>query len=168
MNVLSEEDRHRRDPMSGQVWTLTFPAPAKMVSANGGKHWSVGSSAKHTFREVTLVHLRQIHPPKGLDRVRVDIEMRFPTDSGQEEPNYQNYVGKPIVDALARERTYRNPKTGAWVHESGYGLIDDDNPKRHLHCRSCPHLLVSDQRGPRPYGEVVITITDLTGVSDAA
>jgi hypothetical protein len=149
------------------TWTLAFPAPDRMLSVNSGKHWSVTSAARRTWREVTFQHAKAAKLPKGLGRVRIDIEMRFPTAARRDESNYSALVAKPIVDALSGERMYRKP-SGVWVREVGYGLIPDDNPKRHLHCRSCPHLLVSDQRGPRPYGEVVITITDLSEVPDAA
>ncbi len=147
-------------------WTLVIPAPQLIASVNTGKHWRVTSRIKSGWRDAMVTYLRQARIPTGLTRIRVDIELRFPTAGrNRDASNYHPLVGKPLVDAMAAPRRYqigKGKRAGQWVVEPGYGLIPDDQPKRHLHCEDCPHLRVSEVKGPRPYGQVVITITDLS------
>jgi hypothetical protein len=154
--------------MTARTWTLSFPAPSKMHTTNTAKHWAVSSTAKSDFRGAMYYRAVQAKLPRGLTRVRVQIELRFPEWADRESTNYHPLVGKPCVDALAMPRRYQVTKgrrRGTWVVEPGYGLIADDNPKRHLHCEDCPHIRISDELGPRPYGELTVTITDCSEVS---
>lgn len=156
--------------MTGQTWTLAFPAPDKMHTTNTAKNPFVASTARRTWRDAMHTYLKQHKLPKGLTRIRVDIELRFPTNSGQEASNYHPLVAKPIVDATAGRRQYRITKgrrAGTVVTENGYGLIPDDNPKRHLHCEDCPHIRISDALGPKPFGELIVIITDYSEAPDA-
>lgn len=155
--------------MSGQTWAFTFPAPAKMQTTNTAKHWGAASSARSTFRSVTYLHAIRAKLPRGLDRVRVDIELRFPRAAVRDATNYHPLVAKPCLDSLSRARRYqitRGSRAGTWVVEPGYGLIPDDNPKAHLHCEDCPHLRISAALGPKPFGEIAITITDLSDLAE--
>jgi hypothetical protein len=153
-----------------QSWTITLPAPDRMMSVNTAKHWRVTSPVKAAWRKAMFDAAGKAKLPTGLTRVRIDIELRFPTRGDRDASNYHHYVGKPLVDGLGRGRLYqvlKGKRAGTWVNEPGYELIPDDNPRKHLHCEDCPHLRVAhDDRGPRPYGEVVITITDLSEVRD--
>jgi hypothetical protein len=146
-------------------WRLTFPAPDKLMSVNTGKHWRQTGPVKKAWREAMFTYAGMAHLPKGLSRIRVDIELRFPTRGERDASNYHHYCGKPTVDALGRARLYqiqKGKRAGEWVNEPGYGLIPDDNPKKFLHCEDCPHLRVSDELGAKPFGTAVVTITDLS------
>jgi hypothetical protein len=152
------------------IWTLAFPAPAPMLSVNGGKsHWAT-SKAKSLLRERMFVAAQQAHLPKGLSRVRIDVELRFPTNVKRDEPNYHNFVGKPLVDAIASPRRYqvtKGARRGQWVVEPGYEMIPDDT-SRYRHCPDCPHITFGQPVGRvlrLPYGEIAVTITDMSEVS---
>lgn len=150
---------HSRD---GATWTLTFPAPAKMLSANHRIHRMAASKNRKQWREAVVTYARAAKLPRDLTRVRIGIELRFPTKLDRDPPNYHGNVAKPCVDALGPGRRYRSK--GAVVVEPGHGVIPDDNP-RYLHCQECPHLRIGPATGRNPaapYGQVVITITDLT------
>lgn len=148
-------------------WVITLRAPQPMTSANTrNTHWRTLSAAKRDLRELMYRQLQAIHAPKGLDRVRIDIELRFPRNARRDPPNYHPYVAKPLVDALSPTREYTRKRNGALVPvtELGWGMIPDDNP-RHLHCQECPHLTLgpSGKIPGYPYGQITVTITDVGG-----
>lgn len=148
-----------------RTWTLTFPAPDKLVSANARLHWRAASPITRTWREAVYVHAKAAKLPKGLARIRVDIELRFPTGGRRDSANY--YTGmKPTVDALASERRQvvkKGPRAGQIVIEPGYGLIVDDTPE----FLDGPFIRVgpSGKTPGAPFGQVILTITDLGGGS---
>jgi hypothetical protein len=149
--------------VSGQTWTLAFPAPSKMQTANTAKHWATASTARSDFRAATYYRAVQARLPRGLTRVRVEVELHFPTVADRDNSNYAPLVAKPCLDALGRQRRYqitKGKRRGEWVVDPGYGLIPDDNPKKYLHCEDCPHIRISDERGPKPFGVLIVTITD--------
>ena len=153
--------------MTAREWTLQIKAPARMLSANGNKPWRETANAKREWRAATYVLAKSARLPRGLDRVRVDVELWFNVQRERDEPNYHPYVAKPIVDALAAERKVRDRRqpTG-WRIEPGYGLIPNDT-KRHL---DGPHIHIGHQSVPRreyPHGLAVVTITDLNGDAHA-
>lgn len=148
------------DDQGRRVWTLRFPAPAPMLSVNGNPHWRKTSPIRKTWREAMFVHAKAAKLPTGLPRVRFEVELRFPTASRHDASNYHANVVKPLVDAIGPEiDTVRGGKP---VKAVGYGLIPDDTAQ-YLD-GPYPH------EGPKvgdpkrcPFGEVTVTITDLSG-----
>lgn len=158
-----------RAALGDACWSITFPAPGPMLSINGdGKHWRVVSKHKRTLRDLMLGLARAHRLPTGLDRARVDIELRFPRGARRDTANYQPYMAKPLVDALGPGRTYtirQGKRRGTVVDEPGYGLLVGDDVA-HLHCSDCPHIRFGTPVGapnPRlPYGEITVTIAAVT------
>lgn len=146
------------------VFTLRFPAPDKLVSANARLHWRAARPIAKTWREAVYTHARAAALPVGLVRVRIDIELRFPTGGRRDASNYYTAM-KPVVDAFGPERRQvvtKGPRAGTTVVEVGHGLIPDDTAE-YLdgpYVRLGP--VAADKRRC-PFGEVVVTITDLTG-----
>jgi hypothetical protein len=145
------------------VWTITFPAPAKLMSVNTVKHWRVTSPVKKAWREAMYVHAKAAKLPTGLRRVRVDVELRFPSAGRRDAPNYHPYVVKPLVDALGPAREYvirKGRQAGTTVREPGYGLIADDTAEY----LDGPFVRLGTPARDRamPFGQVVVTITDLS------
>ncbi|HEX6681525.1 MAG TPA: hypothetical protein VF062_01935 [Candidatus Limnocylindrales bacterium] len=154
--------------MTVRVWTLEIPSPHKMLSANGNKPWQETSAAKREWRAAAHIWAQKARLPRGLDRVRVDIELHFTARRARRDaPNYHPYVCKPIVDALAASRRVRDSRQpSGWRIEPGYGLIPDDT-EAHL---DGPHPTIADEPADRrkyPLGLAIVTITDLSGGIDA-
>lgn len=144
------------------TWTLTFPAPAPMMSVNGNPHWRKTSPARKAFREATFLHAKASKLPTGLARVRVDIVLRFPRNGRIDASNYYANVGKPCVDAIGPPiNTVRGGKPVVAV---GLGVIADDTAE----FLDGPFLRLGpkvDDPKACPYGQVVMTVTDLPGVA---
>lgn len=152
--------------MTGQVWYVRIPAPIRILSFNQ----DTGKGARHNrrkWREAAYEAIRDAHVPVGLDRIRVDIEIRFPAAGHRDIPNYHPTVAKPIVDALGPERRTRTP-AGPVVVAKGHGVIPDDT-SAYLCCTDDPHIrfgLPVGRADPRwPFGLVMLTITDLSAVT---
>lgn len=154
--------------MTGRRWEIRIPAPIRIVSVNGESGHAVSRNRK-TWRETAFYWIGQHRDPNlvssiltGLDRIRVDIEIRCPTSVRRDESNYNN-VCKPILDAIGPELRYM--RQGKQVFGPGHGIIADDSG-RFLHCSDCPHITFGAPTGrydPRwPYGLVTVTITDLS------
>jgi hypothetical protein len=152
------------DDAGHRWWVLTFPAPAPITSVNRrDHHWAVGAEQRRLWREAVYTYVRQARLPTGLTKVRIDIQLCFPTGARRDEANYHPTVAKPIVDALGPGRAYRSraARTGT-VSEVGYGLIPDDTPA-HL---DGPYITFGPPIGRnKGYGRVTITITELTGAA---
>ncbi len=149
------------DGSGQQQWTLTFPAPARMLSANGRLHWRAVAPVNKTWREATFIHAKAAKLPTGLARIRVDIELRFPTGGRRDSANYYTAM-KPVVDALGPQRVQvvkRGARAGQTVVEVGYGLIVDDTPE--FLDGPFIRLGASGKRSGAPFGEVVVVITEL-------
>ncbi len=148
------------DEQGRATWTLTFPAPAAMISVNGNPHWRKTSPARKAFREAMFVHAKAAKVPVGLARVRVDIVLRFPTNGRRDEGNYHNNVAKPLVDAIGP--AINAVRGGKPVVAPGLGVIPDDTAEfldgPFLH----PGPKVDDPKRC-PFGQVEVTITDLSG-----
>lgn len=144
------------------TWTLRFPAPAPMISINQTPSWRKTSPAKKKFREAVYWAAKAAKLPHGLAKVRIDVELRFPRGGRRDAPNYHPYVLKPLVDGLGPATAIK--RGGQEIVNLGYGLIADDTAE-HLD-GPFPSLgapLPKEQRATMPYGEVIITITDLSG-----
>lgn len=142
------------------TWTLTFPAPTSMPSVNSGnQHWRKMSPIHKTWRETTFVHAKAAKLPVGLARVRIDIVLRFPTNGRRDAGNYYTHVVKPAVDALGPP--IDKMRAGRRVIAVGHGLIADDTAE----FLDGPFVTLGakvDDPKLCPYGQVVLTITDLS------
>lgn len=149
------------------TWTITFPAPAPMSSVNSGnQHWRRTSPIHKTWRQTMYQYARYAKLPVGLTRVRIDFVLRFPRAGRQDVGNYYTHVVKPCVDGLGpeRERTIQKGARAGTVERSvGYGLIPDDTAEY----LDGPYLLLGEPVRDRamPFGQVVVTVTDLSGVA---
>lgn len=153
--------------MTARHWTLELRAPTPMRSTNAFRrmHWRPISDDRRTWRQLACAEARRAKLPTGLSRVRIDAVLHFTDRRHRDEANHYDVL-KPIVDALGPERKVRDAKqpTG-WRVEPGHGLIPDDTPA-HL---DGPHLAIGEPVDRRrfPFGRVTVTITDLSGGSDA-
>ncbi len=150
------------------TWTLTFPAPDRMLSGNVRVYWRTRHSLTTSWREALAVHARAAKLPKGLDRVRLDFVLRFPdARKDRDALNYYPLTVKPAVDGLGpefRQQIKRGKRAGQESFQPGHGLIVDDTPA-HL---DGPHITLGpkvDDPKRCPFGQVVVTITDLSGVA---
>jgi hypothetical protein len=140
-------------------WTLTFPAPAEMLSVNGNPNWRRTSPVRKVWREAVYIHARAAKLPTGLARVRIELDLRFPRGGRRDPGNYHANVAKPCVDALGP--AIDTVRGGKPVHGDGYGLIADDTPQY----LDGPFIRLgpSGRRAGAPFGEVEIVITEITG-----
>lgn len=143
-----------------RVWTLAIPAPVPMKSANSNDHWRTTSRSRRTWREAAYGRAALAKLPRGLHRIRVDVELRFTTVRRRDAPNYHAGVIKPCIDALTPERRVRK-KDGSYRVEHGWGLIPDDTAE--FLDLTAPRIGDPVSSGLHPYGLVVLTITDLSG-----
>lgn len=144
-----------------RVWTLTIPAPAKMLSENSRHHWRVTGPAVKEWRAASFLYATQARLPKHLARVRIDVELHFTDARERDSHNYHRYVVKPCVDGMCRPRKV-NGKSGVRV-EPGYELVDDDSPR----FVDGPHITIGEKvtKAQYPLGLAVVTITDLSEVA---
>jgi len=139
-----------------QVWTLEIWSPigVPMISVNREKteHWATVNSWRGLWRQATTSAARHMGLPgaawgdprrAGVERVRIDAELRFaPPGRARDTANY-HATTKPIVDALV-----------------GWGLIPNDTPEY----LDGPHLRFGPDLAPMSQaiaGLVTLTITDL-------
>lgn len=142
-----------------RTWTLTIPAPAKMLSANAKLHHQTAGRIRKAWRAAAFTYAQQAKLPTGLDRVRIDIVLHHIVNRSRDDANWHPHVGKPIVDAFGAQRVV-NGKSGLRV-EPGYGLIPDDTPA-HL---DGPFISLGEKVSHKDYplGLAVVTIIDLAG-----
>ncbi|MEU4558589.1 hypothetical protein AB0F72_09365 [Actinoplanes sp. NPDC023936] len=143
-----------------RTWTLTIPAPDKMLSANTRLHWRTLRRVAKAWREASYTYAQQAKLPVGLDRVRIDITLHHTVNRDRDDANWYPYLGKPITDGLGAQRTVQQ-KDGATRVEVGYGLVPDDSPA-HV---DGPFMHLGDKvsRKEYPLGLAVVTIVDLSG-----
>lgn len=145
-----------------RVWTLAIPAPVPMQTSNRREHWTKVYGRRRAWREAAYGRAALAKLPKGLARVRIDVELRFTTRRRRDAPNYYGDVIKPCVDALSPEKRVKAKSGGVRV-ERGWGLIPDDTAE--FLDLTAPRIGEPVPKGLHPYGLVVLTITDLTGES---
>lgn len=155
--------------MSGREWILPVRAPAPMRTTNAARrlHWSKTSGERRMLREVVHAEACRAGLPKGLAKVRVAIEVRYPDRIRRDASNLHDQVGKPAVDALGPDRTVKDHRSPTgWRREPGYGLVADD----HQDQVEGPLITIGQPVDRRrfPFGGLVITITELSGGADAA
>lgn len=143
---------------TARVWTLAIPAPTAMQTSNRREHWRAISRRRKTWREAAYWHAAAAKLPKGLTKVRIDVELRFTINRRRDAPNYYSDVIKPCVDALAPQKRVKSG-SGERV-EAGWGLIPDDTAE--FLDLGAPRIGDTVSRKDYPYGLVVLTITDLS------
>jgi hypothetical protein len=131
-----------------------------MQTSNRREHWRAISRRRKAWRETAYWHAAAAKLPKGLARVRIDVELRFTTNRRRDAPNYYSDVIKPCVDALAPQKRVKSAK-GERV-EPGWGLIPDDTAE--FLDLTAPRIGETVSRMDYPFGLVVLTITDLSRV----
>lgn len=105
------------------TWLLEFPAPTDWLTLNQRMHHMAKYRIGKQWADATLVWATAKKLPKGLDKVRIEATLSFPTNRVRDEANYHPTL-KPCVDALVR-----------------YGLMIDDDPK-HL---DGPHIAFGEK-----------------------
>jgi hypothetical protein len=146
------------DAEGNTTWTLRFPAPAEMLSVNGNPHWRRTSPVRKTWREAVFVHAKAAKLPVGLAKVRIDVQLRFPTNGRRDAANYHSNVIKPLVDAYGP--SINTVRAGRAIVAPGYGLIADDTAE----FLEGPFVVLGPKvADPKacPFGEVLIKITEL-------
>ena len=143
-----------------RTWTLSVPAPTKMLSANSRIHHLTASRSRKAWREAAFTYAQQAKLPTGLDRVRIDVALHHTVSRDRDDANWHPYVLKPIVDGLGPQMV-RRKRNGDMQVDVGYGLIPDDTPA-HLD-GPFPVLGEKVSRKDYPFGLTVVTITDLSG-----
>lgn len=140
------------------TWTITFPAPDRMLSVNGNPHWRRTSPVRKAFREAVYVYAKQARLPVGLARVRLDFVLRFPSAGRRDAANYHGNVVKPCVDALGP--AIDTVRAGKRIVAVGYGLIPDDTAEY----LDGPHVTLGEPVRDKamPYGQITVVITDLS------
>lgn len=136
-------------------WTFTMrpPCPEWLTANDRRDRWTQARIVRD-WRHAAYLHAVGAHLPKGLGRVRIDIEARFSGVPPVRDEANLHPTAKAVVDGLG-------PGRGPSV---GYGLVRDDDWK-HL---NGPHITIGDPLPAGPYrtGHLVITITDLTPVPE--
>jgi hypothetical protein len=140
-------------------WRITFPAPERMLSINGNPYWRRTSAIRKAFRDAMYLYAKAAKLPAGLARVRIDFVLRFPSAGRRDAANYHGVVVKPCVDALGPP--IDTVRRGKPLKAVGYGLIADDTAQY----LDGPYVGLGEPVRDRamPFGQVVVTITDLSG-----
>lgn len=141
-----------------RTWTLAIPAPTPMQTSNRREHWSTISRRRRIWRDTAYGRAALANLPKGLTKVRVDVELRFTTNRRRDAPNYYSDVIKPCIDALAPEKRVKKPD-GSYRVDRGWGLIPDDTAQ-YLDL-SAPRIGDPVPKGSYPHGLVVLTIAEV-------
>lgn len=149
-------------------WTLTFPAPDRMLSVNQRLYWRKRQALTESWRGALVVHAKAAKLPTGLARVRLDFLLRFPDARGDRDAlNYYSLVVKPATDGLGpefRQVIKRGKRAGQTSFQPGYGLVPNDTPE----FVDGPHITLGPKvADPKrcPFGQVVLTITELDAAS---
>lgn len=127
-----------------------------MMSVNSGhQHWRKTGPLRKIWRETMFTYAQFAKLPRGLDRVRIDLVLRFPRSGRQDVGNYYTHVVKPIVDGLGPP--IHTLRAGKMVNVVGYGLIADDT----VQYLDGPYPLLGEPIRDKaaPYGQVTVTIT---------
>lgn len=157
-------------PGSPGPWVLTINAPtitvrskvtgksnpaAGWLTMNDRRYWRQKAAIAIDWKDATKVAATQVRMPVGIvRRARFDVVLRLGPTRRRDPINWHP-TAKAILDAL----------TNGTAKHPGYGFLPDDSPG-FLHCSDCPHLSIGEpvERKPfGPYGQVVVTITDLPG-----
>lgn len=116
--------------------TLTIPAPAKWMNSNDRMHWQPKAKLTKAWRQAAHIYARQAKLPKGLARVRTDVQVHKTTPNRCDAMNLYPTL-KAVVDGLV-----------------DYGLVMDDN-NDHV---TGPFII---DGGRAETAKVVITVTEI-------
>ncbi|MCG5464179.1 hypothetical protein MED01_002344 [Micromonospora sp. MED01] len=148
-----------------RTWTVAIPAPTPMQTSNRREHWSKISRRRKTWRETAYGRIALAKLPRGLTKIRVDVELRFTTNRRRDAPNYYSDVIKPCIDALAPEKRVKLLNRPGHRVEMGWGVIPDDTAE--FLDLTAPKIGPVVAKTLHPFGLVVLTITDLSEVPGA-
>ncbi len=151
------------DEAGQRQWMLRFPAPAPLISVNSGRqHWRRTSPIHKEWRQAAFVHAKAAHLPVGLGKVRIDVVLRMPRNGRADAGNYYTHCVKPLVDGFGPP--IDKIRAGKRVIAVGHGLIVDDTAE----FLEGPFVTLGPKAAdPKrcPFGEIVVTITDLSAVA---
>ena len=125
-----------------RTWTLTFVAPAPFLNAN--KRYKRRPTAEiREWRNAAKQHAAVQKLPRGLVRVSVSAEIRFPADGRHRDAHNYFATVKACVDGLV-----------------DHGLIPDDR-REHLADTSIAEGESLPKRRFQPPGEITLTIREV-------
>lgn len=152
-------------PASGEGWTVVIDKPFGVEWLNLNTvhkwHWRRRWDSQRAWRKAAHGALSRKRLPKGLGRIRVEVELRFPDRITRDASNYQPTI-KPIIDALQPQKvTWSEKKNGKKepVVHLGVGLIPGDD-KRYI---DQPEPTIGEPLGRNNHlkGQVILRITPL-------
>lgn len=118
---------------------------------------------KKQWREAAYAAYRAHRLPRGLDRIYLQVEFRFPDKVRRDPANYELTI-KPIIDALQPERcgVRYNPakKRREPFVDKGWGVVPGDDPR---YVVRGPELAIGEPlgRGNPIKGMVILHITPM-------
>lgn len=119
------------------------------------------NQARKDWRLASYIALLAAKVPRGLGRIELGIEMRFPDRAQRDTGNFEPTL-KPIIDALGNSRLYRSANVKEdhrMVYEPGRKIIADDTPNNLVR----PNATIGDPLGRNNpiKGIVILTIRQL-------
>lgn len=139
-----------------RTWTLTIAAPCPWPTANGRGHTIAISHLVRPWRKAAFEAAMVARLPKGLDRVRIETEARFPGRAPVRDRLNLYPTIKSVVDGLGPSRvSLRTP------HAVGWGLVMDDDDQ-HV---DGPYIAIGPKltnAAPGTLGQLTVTITDIS------
>lgn len=123
---------------SVRQWTVTIPAPAPWLNANGRQDLRRQTPDRRAWRDAGKVHAWRVRLPK-LQRIHLLTTLHFPDRRRRDPHNYYPTL-KALVDGLV-----------------DYGLVPDDSHQYLIG----PDVRLGEALAGKGLGEVVLTVTDL-------
>lgn len=155
----------------GDVITIRFAAPAKIMSTNTRSGWRAEGNHRGMYRDLMFDIAGDHDLPTGWSKARIDVLLQFPRGGKRDNANFHALVAKPLVDALGPDRVYtihQGKRKGEVVTDRGHGLLLGDDTDR-LCCGDCPHIRFGDPTGVKnaalPFGQITVTVTNLSAVA---
>lgn len=165
-------------PASGEGWKVVIDMPrgvGRNPNYTGGYvgwlnlntvsklHWRHRWPIERAWRKAAAAALKRKRLPKGLTRVRVQVELRFPDKGIRDAENYE-WTIKRCIDALQPEKIVWtvDPKTQVKkpVLHAGAGLIPGDD-KRYLDRAENVIGPPLGHKAGTPRGQIILHITPL-------
>jgi hypothetical protein len=129
--------------MTGRTWTVTIPAPAEWLNANGRTDRRRQTPARRAWRDAGRLHSRSAKVPH-LAKAHIVAELRFAGPNRRRDPHNYYPTIKATVDGLIDS-----------------GLLPDDSSEYLIG----PDVRMGQPLPKTPYGpvgELILTITELT------
>jgi hypothetical protein len=141
-------------PQTGP-WTILIPAPDRWLTANDRGRWDIARRVK-TWRDAAFVAAFQVKPPKGLERVRVDVLWTFAGRSPVREIENLRPTLKAVIDGAVGPKGKTAP---------GYGIVVDDSDRHLVYGDYLSQVTAHDRRHPAGAvcccGTVTITVSEV-------